>query len=76
LPHPPELRCQIPVKVERLSMVGEQPLHPVAHPRAVLLRQLELAVQVTPVFILQRGHTNHAPYRLRTSRQMARQQIE
>ena len=57
-------------------MVGEQPLHPVAHPRPILLRQLELAVQVAPVFILDRGHVHHAPHRLGTSRQVTPQQIE
>jgi hypothetical protein len=48
----------------------------VAHPGAILLRELQLPVKVAAVFVFHRGNPNHTPDRLRTARKVTRQKIE
>ena len=43
------------------ALGGQQSLHAIRHPRALLLHRPQLAMELAPILVLDRGHAHHAP---------------
>ena len=73
LPQRRQLRRDIPLQIQRQTVVCQEPLHAIGHARAISLRARELPVQVAPILLLERRDPHDAECLLVAAREVTQQ---